>query len=75
MKTKKDKSIGIIGSGILGMSLAYYLRQNGYTNITLFEAQTNIGGLASAWNLGDIRWDKFYHVILLSDQYTRSMLD
>ncbi len=68
-----EKNWGIIGGGILGMTMAHRLRQKGY-NVTLYEAADNFGGLASAWKINDVVWDKFYHVILLSDSYTRSIL-
>jgi protoporphyrinogen oxidase len=33
----------------------------------VIEAAPHLGGLASAWNLGDITWDRHYHVILGTD--------
>ncbi|KAB8320227.1 NAD(P)/FAD-dependent oxidoreductase [Tolypothrix campylonemoides VB511288] len=63
----------IVGGGILGMTLAHRLAQQG-KQITLFEAAHQLGGLASAWTLGDVVWDRHYHVTLLSDFYTRSLL-
>ncbi len=35
---------------------------------------TGLGGLASAWSLGDVVWDRHYHVILLSDSHLRALL-
>jgi protoporphyrinogen oxidase len=55
------------------MTLALRLTQNGQ-EVTLFERAKHLGGLASAWNLGDVVWDRHYHVTLLSDSYTRSIL-
>ncbi|MFB6341473.1 NAD(P)/FAD-dependent oxidoreductase [Saccharicrinis sp. FJH62] len=69
----KQQTFGIIGGGMLGMTLAFRLSQKGY-KVTLFDAAPNFGGLASAWNIDGITWDKFYHVILLSDTYTRNLL-
>ena len=71
--TGKTKSIGIIGGGMLGMTLSYRLRQQGY-EVTLFEAAKEVGGLTAAWKLNDFTWDKFYHVILLSDLNLRDLL-
>jgi len=68
-----DKRIGIVGGGILGMTLAHRLSQKG-CSVTIIEAAKNTGGLASAWQIDDITWDKFYHVILMSDSYTRTIL-
>ena len=64
---------GIIGGGLLGMTLALRLAQRGY-RVTLLEAADHLGGLADAWQLGDINWDRHYHVTLLSDSYLRSIL-
>jgi protoporphyrinogen oxidase len=68
-----EKKFGIIGGGLMGMGIAIKLVKEGY-KVTLFEAEPNIGGLASAWRIGDYVWDKFYHVILPGDNYTIEML-
>lgn len=57
---------GIVGGGMLGMTLAWELAKTGH-RVSLFEAAPEAGGLASAWRLGDIVWDRHYHVTLLSD--------
>lgn len=64
---------GIVGGGILGMTLALRLAQQG-KQVTLFESSDRLGGLADAWKLGDVTWDRHYHVILLSDTHLRSLL-
>ncbi len=69
----KRERWAIIGGGMLGMTLAHRLAQCGQ-EVTLFEAGKNLGGLASAWNLGDISWDRYYHVILMSDAHLRGLL-
>lgn len=69
----QDNSYGIIGGGLMGMTLALRLSQQG-KKVTLFEAAPELGGLASSWKMNDVEWDKFYHVILLSDSYTRGIL-
>jgi protoporphyrinogen oxidase len=63
----------VVGGGFLGMTLALRLAQQGKT-VTLFEAAPSFGGLASAWRLGDIVWDRHYHVTLSSDTHLRSLL-
>ena len=65
--------IGVIGGGILGMKIALDLVKNGY-NVTLVEKQPVLGGLADSGVTGKLEWDQFYHVILLSDRHTRSLL-
>jgi protoporphyrinogen oxidase len=69
----KQQNWGIIGGGILGMTLAHRLAQQGY-KVTIFEAAPELGGLAGAWKIDNFTWDKFYHVILLSDTGTRKVL-
>jgi protoporphyrinogen oxidase len=70
-----SKNIAIIGSGFLGLTLALRLSEAG-AKVTVFESASEIGGLASAWEIGDgIVWDKHYHVTLLSDSYTRKIVE
>lgn len=68
-----SKKWGIVGGGIMGMTLAHRLAQQGHT-VTVFESAPELGGLVSSWKIGDVEWDKFYHVILLSDFRTRNIL-
>jgi protoporphyrinogen oxidase len=69
----ESQSWGIVGGGILGMTLALRLAQRGQ-RVTLFEGASHLGGLAGAMSLGDIVWDRYYHVTLLSDTYLRALL-
>jgi len=64
---------GIIGGGFMGMTLAHRLANEG-KEVTVFEAAPELGGLAASWKMGAVEWDKFYHVILLSDFRTRNIL-
>ncbi len=70
--TNKE-TYGIVGGGMLGLTLALRLAQQG-NKVTVFEASPNVGGLTSPWEFGNITWDKFYHVILMSDFYLRNIL-
>jgi|SRR5271157_239154 len=63
----------ILGGGILGMALARQLAQSGM-DVTLCEAAPELGGLAAAWTLGNVIWDRHYHVTLLSDTALRGLL-
>lgn len=67
------KNIAIVGSGFLGLTLALRLSEAG-AKVTVFESAAEIGGLASAWQIGDLVWDKHYHVTLLSDSRTRKIV-
>jgi protoporphyrinogen oxidase len=68
-----EKSWGIIGGGFLGMTLALRLAQKGQ-RVTIFEAASKAGGLASSWQMDGEVWDRFYHVILMSDLNTRKII-
>ena len=67
------KNWGIVGGGVMGMTLAHRLSQMGH-KVTIFEAAPELGGLVSSWKMDQTEWDKFYHVILLSDFRTRNIL-
>ena len=68
-----SQNIAIIGSGFLGLTLALRLADAG-AKVTVYESAPEIGGLASAWQIGDVVWDKHYHVTLASDKFTRSLV-
>jgi len=67
-------SVAVIGGGLLGMTLASRLTQQGHA-ITIFEAASRSGGLAASARIGDFTWDRFYHVILQSDAHLLKLLD
>jgi protoporphyrinogen oxidase len=56
----------VVGGGLLGLTLARRLALAGRA-VTLVEAAPAWGGLAAADALGDVTWDRFYHVVLESD--------
>lgn len=63
----------IVGGGILGLTLAHRLAKAG-KQVTVFEAAECLGGLASAWQMDNVVWDRHYHVTLLSDIQLRCLL-
>jgi protoporphyrinogen oxidase len=69
----KRKTIGIVGGGLLGMTLALRLALKSF-KVTLIENAPDMGGLASACRIGPYTWDRFYHVILPSDSNLLSLL-
>ena len=58
----------------MGLKIAKDLLAKGQ-DVTIAEAAPQFGGLAGAWKLGDVTWDRYYHATLLSDSYLRSLLD
>src|SRR5450432_2727323 len=69
----KKNNWAIIGGGMLGMTLALRLSQEG-NNVTIYESTEKVGGLTSSWSMDGAVWDRFYHVILMSDLNTRKIL-
>jgi protoporphyrinogen oxidase len=74
MSASDGQNWAVVGGGLLGMTLALRLAQAGH-NVTLIEQADSLGGIATAWRLGDVVWDRHYHVTLMSDRYTRALLD
>jgi protoporphyrinogen oxidase len=60
-------SVGVIGAGLLGLTAAYRLAQAGVA-VTLYERDSELGGLAGTTPLDGIRIDRFYHVTLPTDR-------
>ncbi len=73
MKTPETENWAIVGGGLLGMTMALRLAEAG-KQVSLYETADHLGGLASPWELGDVVWDRHYHVTLLSDTHLRSLL-
>lgn len=74
MESSTSLHWAIVGGGMLGLTLAHRLNQAGQ-KVTVLEAAPRLGGLASAWQVGDIVWDRYYHVTLLSDFNLRALLN
>lgn len=67
--------IGIIGGGIMGISLGYFLTKMGH-QVAIYEASPSIGGLAGTTQLKDgTEVDRFYHAILSSDLHLRGLCE
>jgi len=67
-------SVGIVGGGILGMTVAYRLAQQG-VRVSLFERAPDLGGLVGTVDFDGKSVDRFYHVILPADHRVRGLAD
>jgi protoporphyrinogen oxidase len=65
--------VGIVGGGILGLTLALRLAKLGH-HVEVFEAGPELGGLAGSHDYGSFRWDRFYHCILPQDRHLIGLL-
>jgi protoporphyrinogen oxidase len=61
-----ERTVGIVGGGILGLSAAYRLAQAG-VRVSLYERAPDLGGLVGSIDLDGTPADRFYHVILPTD--------
>lgn len=66
--------VGIVGGGILGTVLALRLAEAGL-RVTLLERGPTLGGLAGAFDFEGHRVDRFYHVVVPSDERMLSLAD
>lgn len=67
-------TVGIVGGGILGTTLALRLAQAGL-DVELLERAPSLGGLADRTKLGGYDIDRFYHVIVPSDARMHALVD
>jgi protoporphyrinogen oxidase len=58
--------VGVVGGGVLGISLALRLAQAG-ADVTVLERGPTLGGLAGTMDFGGHQVDRFYHVITPAD--------
>jgi protoporphyrinogen oxidase len=63
MSKSKGQSLAIIGAGIAGLALAYYLTKKTQYQVTIFEARSEVGGLLQSINVNSAFLEKYYHHI------------
>ncbi len=66
--------VAIVGGGILGLTTAYRLLQKG-VDVTVYERSTDLGGLVGAFDFDGHRVDRFYHVVLPTDDRVRGLAE
>ena len=59
-------SVAVVGGGILGLTAAYRLSQAG-VRVSVFERARDLGGLVGTFDFDGIDVDRFYHVVLPTD--------
>jgi protoporphyrinogen oxidase len=67
-------TIAIVGGGILGMTTALRLLQAG-VDVSLYERSPDLGGLVGSFDFEGHRVDRFYHVILPTDDRVRGLAE
>ena len=66
--------VGIVGGGVLGVSLALRLAQQG-ARVTVVERGPSLGGLAGTFDFNGHEVDRFYHVITPADERMIAMAE
>ncbi|MBM0106510.1 NAD(P)/FAD-dependent oxidoreductase [Steroidobacter sp. S1-65] len=65
--------VTIVGAGFTGLAAAYELAKLGI-KVTLLEADDEVGGLASAFSVGNTKLDRFYHILFTTDHEIMRLL-
>lgn len=66
--------VAIVGGGILGMTAAYRLARAG-VQVSLYERSNDLGGLVGSFDFAGTPVDRFYHVILPTDDRVVGLAD
>ncbi len=64
--------VAVVGAGLLGLTAAYRLTRAGHP-VVVYERAREIGGLAASTPLDGIPVDRFYHVVLPTDDRVRGL--
>ena len=58
--------ISVLGAGPMGLAVGYFLSQKGY-EVEIFEADSEIGGMAASFDFEGLSIERYYHFHCLSD--------
>ena len=64
--------VGIIGGGVLGLTVAYELAKEGH-KVSIFERAPFVGGQASTFEVGGGNLERAYHHLFVSDHDIQSL--
>ncbi len=70
----RPQSFTIVGGGFSGLAAAYDLACAGH-NVTVLESESEVGGLASAFQAKGERLDRFYHHWFTNDLDVMTLID
>ena len=64
----------ILGAGVAGISAAYYLKKQGISS-TIFEKDSDWGGLCGYFTINGFRFDRFVHFSFPNNEATRNLFE
>ena len=67
--------IVILGAGLAGISAAYHLEKNGFTDYALFEKEEVIGGLCGSVEQDEFTFDYTGHLLHINDPYFKELIE
>ena len=71
--SNKVSDVLVIGAGFTGLSAAYELSKKGI-NVTVLEAESEIAGLAAAFDVAGEKLDRFYHHWFTNDSAVMNLI-
>jgi protoporphyrinogen oxidase len=74
MTISHSNSFTVVGGGFTGLACAYELAKAGLS-VTVLEADSDIGGLAAAFDCGGEKLDRFYHHWFTNDLEVMGLID
>jgi protoporphyrinogen oxidase len=74
MNQAHKSQVTIVGGGFTGLTAAYELLKKNIT-VTVLEAESEIGGLAAAFDVGGEKLDRFYHHWFTNDLEVMGLID
>ena len=74
MKQDSNSQVAIVGGGFTGLVAAYELAKSG-VQVTVLEAESEIGGLAAAFDVQGEKLDRFYHHWFTNDNEVMQLIE
>lgn len=71
--TLNRKSANIVGAGFTGLTMGYYLAKAGW-QVTVFERDSDVGGLAGSFKVEGENLEKFYHHWFTNDLHIMDLI-
>ncbi|MBL8692537.1 MAG: FAD-dependent oxidoreductase [Planctomycetes bacterium] len=73
LQSSTSLRVAVLGGGISGLASAWHLSRAGH-RVVLFEASSELGGLASAFDHDGLAVERFYHCLMPTDDALLALL-